>query len=60
MVYRTVLLNKNIACREAGLHHNEALLNISRYTTHLVIPSSLDPYWVRRVIESAERLKEIT
>jgi len=60
LVYRTVSLNKNIVSREAELSQPQALLNIFRYTVHLTIPSNLDPYWIRRILERTERLQQIT
>lgn len=60
LLYRTVTLTKNLVSKEAETQHPQALLKISRYTAHLIIPSNLDPYWTRRILDRTENLRQIT
>jgi hypothetical protein len=60
ILYRKVSLNENLASKEAEISYRQVLLDIFKYTTHLVIPSNLDSYWVRRVLERTQRLQQIT
>ncbi|KAB5559808.1 hypothetical protein GE09DRAFT_1220477 [Coniochaeta sp. 2T2.1] len=60
LVYRKVVLNKNVMCKDGEIRHHQAFNNIFRYTTHLTVPSDLDPYWARRILERTQNLQEIT
>ncbi|KAH8907575.1 F-box domain-containing protein [Coniochaeta sp. PMI_546] len=60
LLYRTTSLNANIACREAEIRYPQALLNIFMYANHLILPSNLDPYWARRILDRTENLRQIT